>query len=75
MAAQKKLTKRAGAYKNKIGNRDSGRPVRTIQTKDLTEMLTRIKTVKNSLHKKDRTKIELELMKRGVNLAEVGVAT
>lgn len=73
MAAQKKLTKRAGAYKNKVGNRDGGRPVRTIQTKDLTEMFVRIKTVKNALHKKDRVKIEQELIRRGINTVDLGV--
>lgn len=72
MAAQKKLTKRAGAYKNKVGNRDNGRPVTTIKTPELTEMLTRIKTVKKSLHRKDRTKIERELNRRGIDVTTVG---
>jgi len=64
MAGKKKLLAKDYAVKNKVGSRDSARPVRKIPTKELQEMVTKLKAGIKVRYRRDRSIIERELAGR-----------
>jgi len=66
-----KFKKRAGGFKNKVGRRDNGRPIRSVPTNELKELLVKIKTGGKGVWKRDRNKVELELNRRGFDVSTI----
>ena len=59
--------KRDYAIKNKVGNRENGRPVRSIETKELVGFMEKLMKG-GELHKRDRNIIARELYRRNVEV-------
>ncbi len=71
MASVKKMVRRDYGVKNKVGRRDSGKPVRTIATNDLKAVLVKIKTGGKGAWARDRNKVEKELNRRGFDVSTI----